>query len=237
MTDKEMRSILIEYLSIKNRVFRIFQEKSIGSSVCDLMLVTDKLSGFEIKSDSDNFERIDRQIAAYEQFFNENTLVVGAKYAGIAEKKVPENWGILCIERQKVSVVRLAGNNKKASVKNQLSVLWRMELKNLLIQNDLPAFTYKSKEYIIERLAESVPAKTLLEQTVHELLTRDYSLYNEKDFTIRGQEAVQNLGEKELFGEDLVDRLSEEDLTQLTLDKWMEIYQRAMQVREKKQPC
>ena len=53
MTDKEIRRILIEYLSATNRTYRIFQEKSIGSSICDVMLVTDKLCGFEIKSDSD----------------------------------------------------------------------------------------------------------------------------------------------------------------------------------------
>ena len=32
------------------------------------MLVTDKLTGFEIKSDSDNYERLPRQIAAYNHF-------------------------------------------------------------------------------------------------------------------------------------------------------------------------
>lgn len=89
MTDREMRGILIEYLMIKNRHYRIFQEKNIGSSVCDVMLVTDRLCGFEIKSDSDNFERIGRQVEAYERFFDENTIVVGEKYRDTAAKKVP----------------------------------------------------------------------------------------------------------------------------------------------------
>ena len=52
MQDKEIRKILIEYLKIKHKEYRIYQEKSIGSSICDLMLVTDKLTGFEIKSDN-----------------------------------------------------------------------------------------------------------------------------------------------------------------------------------------
>ena len=86
MTDREMRGILIEYLMIKNRHYRIFQEKNIGSSVCDVMLVTDRLCGFEIKSDSDNFERIGRQVEAYERFFDENTIVVGKKYRDTAAK-------------------------------------------------------------------------------------------------------------------------------------------------------
>ena len=67
MTDKEIRRILIEYLSTTNKTYRIFQEKSIGSSICDIMLVTDKLCGFEIKSDSDNFARIKRDNQISEQ--------------------------------------------------------------------------------------------------------------------------------------------------------------------------
>lgn len=34
MTDKEMRCILIEYLAINNREFRIFQEKNICFLYC-----------------------------------------------------------------------------------------------------------------------------------------------------------------------------------------------------------
>lgn len=88
MTDREMRGILIEYLMIKNRHYRIFQEKNIGSSVCDVMLVTDRLCGFEIKSDSDNLERIGRQVEAYERFFDENTIVVGKKYRDTGRQKL-----------------------------------------------------------------------------------------------------------------------------------------------------
>ena len=66
MQDKEIRRILIEYLGIKYKEYRIYQEKSIGSSICDLMLVTDKLTGFEIKSDQDNYELLPRQVTAYE---------------------------------------------------------------------------------------------------------------------------------------------------------------------------
>ena len=235
MTDKEMRSILIEYLTINNKEFRIFQEKSIGSSVCDLMLVTDRLSGFEIKSDSDNFERIEHQVSAYEQFFDENTLVVGGSHLQVAQKKVPESWGILCIERNNVLKVRAAAKNKKVSVHHKLSFLWRMELKNLLVENNLPAFTYKTKEFIIDRIVDSVLEERLAGQIVHELLTRDYSLYNAKDLTIQSRRPAHEVVSGEFFIEDLADRLSEENLADFTLDKWMEIYRRALQVREKKE--
>lgn len=91
MQDKEIRKILIEYLKIQHDKYRIYQEKSIGSSICDLMLVTDKLTGFEIKSDSDNYERLPRQIAAYNHFFDENYIDEEQKQLDLRREKTTQN--------------------------------------------------------------------------------------------------------------------------------------------------
>ena len=68
MNDKQIRRILIEYLKATNAEIRIYQEKHIGSSVCDLMTVTDCLTGYEIKSDLDNYTRLHAQVHAYDAF-------------------------------------------------------------------------------------------------------------------------------------------------------------------------
>ena len=52
------------------------------------MLVTDKLTGFEIKSDSDNYERLSKQITSYNQFFDENYIVVGTSHKKSIESKI-----------------------------------------------------------------------------------------------------------------------------------------------------
>ena len=57
MDDKAIRGILIEWLQANYPEGRIYQEKSIGESVCDVMLVSDYLTGFEIKSDRDSYRR------------------------------------------------------------------------------------------------------------------------------------------------------------------------------------
>ena len=88
MKDKEIRSVLIEYLKNEYEKARIYQEKSIGNSICDLMLVSDKLIGFEIKSDEDNYERLQGQIASYNKFFDKN-------YNG---KKRHERFAYACFE-------------------------------------------------------------------------------------------------------------------------------------------
>ena len=75
MKDNEIRNILIAYLKANNSENRIYEEKSIGSAICDVMAVTDKLIGFEIKSDSDNYQRLERQIEFYDKFFDKNYIV------------------------------------------------------------------------------------------------------------------------------------------------------------------
>lgn len=79
MKDKEIRSILIEWIRANHGKVRIYQEKSIEGSICDVMAVTDHLIGFEIKSDADNFERFERQERSYSATFDENYLVVGER--------------------------------------------------------------------------------------------------------------------------------------------------------------
>lgn len=69
MNAQEIKNILIAYLKAANHEIRIYQEKSIGNAVCDLMTVTNCLTGYEIKSDLDNYQRLDHQITAYDRFF------------------------------------------------------------------------------------------------------------------------------------------------------------------------
>lgn len=68
MKDKEIRERLAEYLISQGTEMRIYCEKSIGRSICDLMVVTDKQTGYEIKSDSDSYQRLKRQVPMYDFF-------------------------------------------------------------------------------------------------------------------------------------------------------------------------
>jgi hypothetical protein len=189
MQDKEIRRILIEYLNIKHKEYRIYQEKSIGSSICDLMLVTDKLTGFEIKSDRDNYERLAKQVSAYNQFSDENYIVVGATHAKSIESKIPAEWGILAISSYNVELVRSAKLNKFVDRKNQLSILWKIELKNLLLKNHLPLYAQKEKPFLCEKLSEEVEKKLLGSQIAAELLKEEsqkpFLLKSKKNFLIK----------------------------------------------------
>ena len=230
MKDKQIRKILIEYLKANNPKIRIFQEKSIGASICDVMTVTDCLTGYEIKSDADNYQRFESQSKSYNRFFDRNYIVVGESHVKSAENKVPSNWGIVCIKSNNVSVIRKAKKNSDVKRRSQLTVLWKLELKNILIKNNMPLFAQKDKGYISDRIAESVETELLGHQIAEELFDRDYSTYQAEDYTVKQDNPVfTNLPEAEI-----VDSLSEENLTEYTLDQWIALYHKAQIVREKK---
>ena len=230
MNDKQIRKILVEYLKASQSKIRIFQEKSIGSSICDVMTVTDCLTGYEIKSDADNYSRFESQRNAYDRFFDKNYIVVGESHVKSVEHKVPAHWGIVCIKSGNVEIVRKARKNQGVSRRSQLTVLWKLELKNLLIKNSMPLFAQKDKGYISDRIAESVESETLGLQIAEELFNRDYSTYQAEDYTVKQEEQVfTNLPEFEI-----VDSLSEENLAEYTLDQWIALYHKAQIIREKK---
>lgn len=86
---EQIKDILQAYIEADERDARIYREKKIGQAVCDLMAVTDILTGYEIKSDLDNFSRLSSQINAYDMFFNKNYIVVGAGHAKPPPKRCP----------------------------------------------------------------------------------------------------------------------------------------------------
>ncbi len=236
MDDKEIRRILISFLKVRYEIIRIYQEKSIGGSICDLMTVTDCLTGYEIKSDLDNYARIDDQVGNYDSFFNQNYIVVGKTHEKSVQDRVPDSWGIIVISHDNVAITRKAQPNHYMVIKCQLSILWKLELGNLLNFFHLPMFALKGKQFIQDRLAESVPEEQLSRQVAYELMHRDYSVYNAKDYT----EYYENEIPEESYQYELVDAVSE--MEQMTLDQWIEIFNRAQRakkvktVKEKQRP-
>lgn len=229
MNDKAIRNILIAYLKASNHEIRIYQEKSIGTSICDVMAVTDRLTGYEIKSDLDNYSRLAGQIKAYDRFFDENYLVVSKSHCQSAQYHVPNHWGILCIENDNITLFREALGNQQVSRRNQLTILWKLELKNLLVRNNMPLYAQRDRKYISEQLASTVEPGLLGRQITRELLQRDYSIYDAQDHTL-----YYNDGEG-FPAEEIVDMLSEKNLEQMTLDKWIELYRQAAAVHEHKE--
>lgn len=65
----------------------------------DALLVSDRICGFELKSDVDSLHRLPRQLQAYEPVLERATLIVGARHLARAETLLPPWWAIWVARR------------------------------------------------------------------------------------------------------------------------------------------
>lgn len=182
--DQDIREPLSEYLEELFGKSRMFEEKRIGRSRADvIMLTSESLIGLEIKSDVDTYERLKRQVRSYNQFCDCNYIVVGKTHEKHVEEHVPKEWGILVVEVEGHNVMinrqREALENLKMKREYQITLLWRPELQRLLAANALPVYKQKSKRFVQQKLLEKVEWPVLKQQMCEELFERDYTLWDE----------------------------------------------------------
>ena len=185
LRDSDIRDELCYFLEEKFGKVRFFDELVIGKSRADIVLVTENgLTGVEIKSDADTYDRLARQVKDYDRFFDTNFVVVGSTHAKHVCEHIPGHWGAISAERngEKLDfyVLREPGPSPKVRLTNQLSLLWRSELAKIQAQNSLYKYPGKSKMFVKKYLLEKVPKELLKAEMLEVLFERDYSIYNEE---------------------------------------------------------
>ncbi len=178
--DRDIREPLYRFLESELGKIRILEEKNMGRSRADVVMVMDNaLCGLEIKSDADTFQRLERQVRDYGLYYDYNCLVVGESHQAHAREHVPESWGILVARREgeEVAFTLLRGMrlNPERNMERKLSILWRPEMEHILSLNHLPAYREKSKKYVTAVLLDRVPHGILQKQVSEELFERDYT--------------------------------------------------------------
>jgi hypothetical protein len=178
--DKDIREPLFFYLEDKFGKVRIFEEKNMGDSRADVVMVgADYIMGIEIKSDADSYARLDRQVKDYDLYFDYNYVVVGSTHAAGVKSHVPEHWGIISVEliddKLDIYNVRNASLNPNCDIHKKIRFLWRPELAHIQELCGLYAYKTKSKDYVRDYLIESVDAAKLNMLISEELFERDYT--------------------------------------------------------------
>ncbi len=178
--DSDIREPLFDFLEEQFGRVRIFEEKRMGSSRADVVMVTETaLVGIEIKSDADTYTRLQGQVQDYDRYFDQNYIVTGTSHAYHIEEHVPAHWGIITVEIEDGTpdfyILRAASVNPNLDCKRKLSFLWRPELAHLQEQNEMPKYKEKSKAFVIDKISLSVPREVLDKQICEELFERDYS--------------------------------------------------------------
>ena len=183
--DKDIREPLFDFLEETYGKVRILEEKTIGKSRADVVMVTpESLYGIEIKSDADTYVRLGKQVKDYNLFYDYNYVAVGTSHALHVEEHIPEWWGIITVEQTETMVdfyiLRKPAKNPEMNWKKKLSILWRPELAHIQELNGLYKYKEKSKLLVMGRILEKVPEETLQRQLCEELFERDYTAITEE---------------------------------------------------------
>lgn len=183
--DKDIREPLFDFLEETYGKVRILEEKTIGKSRADVVMVTpESLYGIEIKSDADTYVRLGKQVKDYNLFYDYNYVAVGTSHALHVEEHIPEWWGIITVEQAETMVdfyiLRRPAKNPEMNWKKKLSILWWPELAHIQELNGLHKYKEKSKLFVMGRILEKVPEETLQRQLCEELFERDYTAITEE---------------------------------------------------------
>ena len=148
-----------------------------GRCRIDVALVTDRIRGFEIKSDTDGWTRLEKQVRMYGRAVDEATLVVGRKAAS-AWERIPEWWGLWTIHADKdnrLEVIRKGRSNPDLEPLGMAEFLWRDEALTLAQAHGIArGVLSKDRDAIWRRLAERLPLATIREAAIESLLNRRY---------------------------------------------------------------
>ena len=185
LLDKDIREPLFDFLEETFGKVRILEEKTTGRARADVVMITEKkLYGIEIKSDADTYARLKKQVKNYDMYYDRNIVVAGSSHAAHITEHVPKHWGIVTVEADKDGhadfyILREPLDNPKVKDDRKISILWRIELNNLLKLNGLPRYPRKSKFFVQQALLERVDHDILWKQACNELFERDYNTIEE----------------------------------------------------------
>ncbi|MCR4694062.1 MAG: sce7726 family protein [Pseudobutyrivibrio sp.] len=159
LLDKDIREPLFDYLEEIYGKTRIIEEKMVGSSRADVVMVIDGgLVGLEIKSDSDTYTRLSSQVKDYDKYFDYNITVVGSSHGSHVAEHVPDYWGIITVEeldgQADFYFLREPSPNPKVNISRKMEILWRPELAMIQEHFSMPAYKGKSKRQVVEKIVE-----------------------------------------------------------------------------------
>ncbi len=104
--DRPIRTALWDHLARLDGAALRLHELRLGlyAATADVATVGTRLDGYEIKSDRDNLDRLDEQVAAYSQVFEHVTVVCTDRHRDVIEARVPAWYGLLCASEHRAEL-------------------------------------------------------------------------------------------------------------------------------------
>lgn len=133
MRDPDIRNALIPTIQYSGR---ILQEVCVNRSVADIIVVSDFLHGYEIKSEYDSLSRLQHQSRCYAHVCSYMTAVVAPRHVD-GVKKLPNTWGIMTVDRCGLYEVRKPVENTDLCFVSLLYLLTKQEVLGILERRGL----------------------------------------------------------------------------------------------------
>ena len=203
--DKDIREPLFDFLDERFGKNRILEEKIIGSSRADVVMVTpEAIYGIEIKSDADTYARLKSQVKDYDKYYDLNFVVVGTSHAAHIEDHVPDYWGIITVEEADNNldfyILRRPEPNPKVTWKRKLEMLWRPEIAVLQDEFKMPKYREKSKKFVLTKVLErlengKIDPKEFTLKMNELLIQRDYNSISEtlKEYKLEKRKRIEEM--------------------------------------------
>ena len=203
--DKDIREPLFDFLDETFGKNRILEEKIIGNSRADVVMVTpEAIFGIEIKSDADTYARLKSQVKDYDKYYDMNFVVVGTSHAAHIEEHVPDYWGIITVEEADNNldfyILRRPEPNPKVTWKRKLEMLWRPEIAVLQDEFKMPKYREKSKKFVLTKVLErlengKIDPKEFTLKMNELLIQRDYNSISEtlKEYKLEKRKRIEEM--------------------------------------------
>ena len=203
--DKDIREPLFDFLDETFGKNRILEEKIIGNSRADVVMVTpEAIFGIEIKSDADTYARLKTQVKDYDKYYDMNFVVVGTSHAAHIEEHVPDYWGIITVEEVDNNldfyILRRPEPNPKVTWKRKLEMLWRPEIAVLQDEFKMPKYREKSKKFVLTKVLErlengKIDPKEFTLKMNELLIQRDYNSISEtlKEYKLEKRKRIEEM--------------------------------------------
>ena len=159
---------------------RIFSEFGInhGTIRADIATVASSLHGYEIKSDKDTLNRLPNQARAYNQVFDEVTLVVGECHIIKALAIIPDWWGVELAKESNngevtITTIRYSEPNPQQEPIAIARLLWKNEAVEILHSIGKSRGAYaQNREHIYRKLASELNPEDLKKRVRERILSR-----------------------------------------------------------------
>ena len=174
MRDKDVRNAVLKHLSeihADDPYTRIVQEMGVWAESVriDIAVINGELCGYELKSDSDNLNRLPNQADLYSRVFDHVTLVVGKRHLDKAIDLIPSWWGVIQASDTcgdvLLSTIRIGSRNPDPDAYLVAELLRKTEAIEILDRYGLvKGYRGKRVNEVHQKLADELPFRVLADE-------------------------------------------------------------------------